>query len=203
MSILGAMMFEEAALVQAFEILRSDYFYEENHRRIFEALQALFEKNRPADLVTVAEELKRKNSLEEVGGLSYLTQLTAIVPTSAHVEHYAHIVKEKALLRNLIENSTKIVGRCFEAESDVSNVLDEAEKMIFDISQHRIQGKVFSFREIIHDSMETIDRLYQRKEHITGLATGFHEFDTKTAGLQPSDLIVVAGRPSMGKSAFV
>ena len=203
MSVLGAMLFEEAALVRALEILKPQYFYDENHRRIFSVMQALFEKSQPADLITVSEELKRRRQLEEAGGASYLTQLTAMVPTAAHVEHYAHIVKEKALLRGLIQNATQIVERCFEPQGEAVQVLDQAEKMIFDISQHRIEGKFFSLREIIHNSMETIDSLYQRKEHITGVATGFHDFDIKTAGLQPSDLVIVAGRPSMGKSAFV
>ncbi|MBN1688850.1 MAG: replicative DNA helicase [Candidatus Omnitrophica bacterium] len=203
MSVLGAMLFEESALVQALELLRSEYFYDENHRRIFSAMQVLFEKNHPVDLVTVSEELKKKNQIEDVGGVSYLTQLTAMVPTAAHVVHYAHVVKEKALLRGLIQNATHIVQDCFDSEEEISGVLDRAEKMIFDISQHRIEGKFYSMKDIIHDSMETIDKLYQRKEHVTGLATGFHEFDIKTAGLQSSDLIIIAGRPSMGKSAFV
>ena len=203
MSVLGAMLFEEAALVRAIELLRPEYFYDENHRRIFEVMVALFERNHPVDLVTAADELKKRNLLEPVGGATYLTQLTTLLPTAAHIEHYAHIVKEKAILRSLIQNSTQIVQHCFEPESDATHVLDQAEQMIFDISQHRIEGKFFSLKEVIHNSMETIDRLYQRKEHVTGLATGFHEFDIKTAGLQPSDFIIVAGRPSMGKSAFV
>ena len=202
MSVLGAMLFEEAALVRGLEILRPQYFYEETHRRIFSVILELFEKNKPADLVTVSEELRRRSQLEDIGGVSYLTYLTTKVPTSAHLEHYSHIVKEKAILRGLIHNATDIVQKCFESNSEASAVLDQAEKMIFDLSQNRIEGKFYSMKEIIHDSMETIDQLYQRKEHVTGLATGFHEFDVKTAGLQPSDLIIVAGRPSMGKSAF-
>lgn len=203
MSVLGAMLFEEGAFIRAIEILRPEYFYYEAHRRIFQAMQDLFEKNQPVDILTLSEELRNRRQLEELGGVSYLTQLTSAVPTAAHVEHYAHLVKQKAILRYLISHSTQIVQRCFESENDVSSVLDEAEKMIFDVSQHRIEGRFFSLRDIIHDSMETIDQLYQRKEHVTGLATGFHDFDVKTAGLQQSDLIIVAGRPSMGKSAFV
>ncbi len=202
-SVLGAMLFEEQALIKAIEILKPPYFYDENHRRIFEAMQALFEKNQPVDLVTVSEELKKRNQLEDIGGASYLTHLTTQVPTAAHVEHYSHLVKEKALLRALIQNATEIVQQSFESEANVVDLIDHAEQLIFDVSQHQIEGKFFSFKEIIHHSMETIDKLYQRKEHITGLASGFHEFDTRTAGLQPSDLIIVAGRPSMGKSAFV
>ena len=200
---MGCMLFEEAALVKAIEVLIPEFFYDENHRKIFSAMQALFERNQPVDLVMVGEELRKTKQLEEVGGISYLTQLTAAIPTAAHVEHYAHLVKEKALLRSLIQNSTQIVQRCFETEGDVHQLLDSAEQMIFDIGQQRIEGRFFALKEIIHHSMETIDGLYQRKEHVTGLATGFHEVDTKTAGLQPSDLIIVAGRPSMGKSAFV
>ncbi len=203
MSVLGAMLFEENALVRALELLRPEFFYDDNHSKIFAAMQALFEKNRPVDLVTVADELKARQQLEEVGGRAALTQLTMSVPTAAHVEHYSHIVKEKALLRKLIRNASEVVQQCFESQDNVQGVLNHAEKMVFDVSQDRIEGKFFSMKEIIHDSMETIDRLYQKKEHVTGVASGFYEFDVKTAGLQPSDLIIVAGRPSMGKSAFV
>ncbi len=202
MSVLGAMMFEEAAFIKAVEILRPEYFYNDNHRKIFTAMVSLFQASKPIDLLTVSEELRKHNHLEDAGGVSYLTQLTTSVPTAAHIEHYAKIVKEKALLRDLISNSTQIVQRCFESDTEAREALDQAEKMIFEISQHRIEGKAVALKDIIHNSMETIDQLYQRKEHITGIASGFHEFDVRTAGLQPSDLVIVAGRPSMGKSAF-
>jgi len=197
------MLFEEQALVKAIEILRPAYFYDENHRKIFAGMQALFERNEPVDLVTVSEELRKRNQLEEIGGATYLTQLTTLVPTAAHIHHYARIVKEKALLRGLINTATQIVQQSFEPDGEVNHLIDRAEQMIFDIGQYQIEGKFFALKEIIHDSMETIDKLYQRKEHVTGLASGFHEFDSKTAGLQPSDLVIIAGRPSMGKSAFV
>lgn len=202
MSVLGAMLFEEAAFIKALEILRAEFFYEDSHRKIFSAMVGLFQKSRPIDLVTVSDELKKNSHLEDIGGVGYLTQLTAALPTAAHVDHYAHIVKEKALLRGLIHNATDIVQKCYEPQIGASEALDKAEKMIFDLSQSRIEGKVFAVRDIIHDSMEMIDKLYQHKAHVTGLATGFTKFDEQTAGLQPSDLIVVAGRPSMGKSAF-
>lgn len=202
MSVLGSMLFEENALIRAIELLRPEYFYDENHRKIFTVMQSLFDRNSPIDLVTVSEELRKRSQLEETGGVSYLTQLTAAVPTAAHLDHYAHIVKEKALLRGLIHNATQIVQKSFESSAEANEVMDQAEKMIFDVGQHRIEGKFYSMKEIIHDSMETIDKLYQRKEHVTGVATGFHRFDTMTAGLQPADLVIVAGRPSMGKSAF-
>jgi len=202
-SVLGAMLFEEDALLRALQSLRSDYFYDENHGRIFSAMRSLFEKGQPVDLVTVSDELRKKEELEAVGGVGYLTQLTAQVPTAAHVEHYARMVRNKALVRKLIQSSTRIVQRCFDESNDAKQLLDEAERMIFEISQNQIEGKFASLKEIIHNSMETIDQLYQRREHVTGVATGFHEFDVKTAGLQPSDLVIVAGRPSMGKSAWV
>ncbi len=202
MSVLGAMMFEEAAFIKALEVLRAEYFYNENHRKIFAAMVALFQQSKPIDLLTVSEELRKHNQLEETGGVSYLTQLTTSVPTAAHIEHYAKIVKEKAILRDLIQSSTQIVQRCFESDTEARQALDQAEKMIFEISQQRIEGRPVQLKDIIEHSMETIDRLYQHKHHVTGLETGYHEFDVKTAGLQPSDLIIVAGRPSMGKSAF-
>ncbi|MDD5216707.1 MAG: replicative DNA helicase [Candidatus Omnitrophica bacterium] len=203
MSVLGAMLMEESALVRALEILHPSYFYEEGHQHIFESIQALFEKNQPVDMVTVTEELRSRKQLENVGGASRLTQLVSQLPTAAHLEHYARIVKEKFLLRNLIHTSTQIVQESFEPSSDVNELVDRAEQMIFEIGQKQIEGRFYALKEIIHSSMETIDKLYQRREHVTGLASGFHEFDIKTAGLQPSDLIIVAGRPSMGKSAFV
>ena len=202
-SVLGAMLIEESALARALELVKPFYFYEDAHQKIFVASQSLFEKNQAVDLVTVSEELRKRKQLEEVGGASYLTQLTASVPTAVNVEHYAQIVKEKALLRRLISTATQILQESYEPESEVNTLVDRAEQMIFDISQHQIEGKFIPLKDIIRTSIETIDQLYQRKEHVTGLATGFKEFDTKTAGLQSSDLIVVAGRPSMGKSAFV
>ncbi len=203
MSVLGAMLFEESALVRAVEILKPFYFYEEGHRKIFTAIQSLFEKNQAVDLVTVSEELRKHKQLEEAGGASYLTQLTAAVPTAVNIEHYAQIVKEKALLRQLISTAGQILTKSYGTDSEVNRLVDWAEQMIFEIGQHQIEGKFIPLKDVIRSSIETIDQLYQRKEHVTGLATGFKDFDIKTAGLQASDLIIVAGRPSMGKSAFV
>ena len=202
MSVLGAMFFDEIALAKAIEVLSPDFFYDQRHQNIFTVMTALFSKNHPVDLITVSEELKQRKQLEELGGISYLTQLTTIVPTAANIEHYARIVKDKALLRKLIQSGTQIVQSSLEADGNAREMIDSAEKMIFDIGQSQIENKTVQIKDIIHESMETIDQLFQRKEHITGIATGFHEFDMKTAGLQPSDLIIVAGRPSMGKSAF-
>ena len=201
--VLGAMLFEESALVRAIEILKPFYFYDDPHQKIFRAAQSLFEKNQAVDIVTVAEELRRSRQLEEVGGASYLAQLTAMVPTAVNVGHYAQIVKEKALLRSLISTASQILQQSYESDSNVSELVDRAEQLIFEIGQHQVEGKFISLKDVIRASIETIDQLYQRKEHVTGLATSFKEFDIKTAGLQPSDLIIIAGRPSMGKSAFV
>lgn len=203
MSVLGAMLFDESALARSLELLKPFYFYDDPHQKIFTAAQTLFEKNQAVDIVTVSEELRKNKQLEEVGGASYLTQLTASVPTAVNVEHYAQIVKEKALLRRLIATASQILHESYASESEVASLIDSAEQMIFEIGQHQFEGRAVPFKEVIRTSIETIDQLYQRKEHVTGLATGFKEFDTRTAGLQFSDLIVIAGRPSMGKSAFV
>jgi len=202
MSVLGAMLFDETALVRGLEILKPFYFYDDPHQKIFGALQSLFEKNLAVDLVTVSEELRKKKQLEEIGGASYLTQLTAAVPTAVNFEPYAQIVKEKALLRRLISTASQILHQSYAPESEINALVDWSEQMIFEISQHQIEGRFTPFKDVIRTTIETIDQLYQRKEHVTGIATGFKVFDIRTAGLQPSDLIIVAGRPSMGKSAF-
>ncbi len=202
-SVLGCILFDDQAMSRALEVIKAEHFYQDSHQKIFFACCTLFESNRPIDLITVTEELKKKNLLDQIGGASYLAQLTSSVATSANIEHYAKMVKEKALLRNLIHTATEIVQEGSEPGTEVSVLLDKAERRIFEISQNKIETKFTSLSEIIRDSIETIDQLYQRKEHVTGVATGFHEFDIKTAGLQPSDLVIMAGRPSMGKSAFV
>ncbi|MFN7169942.1 MAG: replicative DNA helicase, partial [Candidatus Omnitrophota bacterium] len=152
---------------------------------------------------TVADALKKANLLEEIGGPAYLASLASLVPTAANVGYYARIIKEKYILRSLIHVSTQIINECYEPITDADDLLDRAEASIFEIATHKIEGSFVSIKEIIKSSIETIDNLYQRKANVTGLPTGFTEFDVLTAGLQPSDFIVVAGRPSMGKSAFV
>ncbi|MDP2942904.1 MAG: replicative DNA helicase [Candidatus Omnitrophota bacterium] len=202
MAVLCSMLIEEEAISHAIELVTEDSFYRDAHKTIFNAILALYSKNRGVDLVTLVDELKKRGALEEVGGINYLTALTTFVPTAANVRHYAKIVKEKGMLRNLIASTTNILAEAYEAQDDVSVLLDKAERMIFEITSKKVEGGFVSLREIIKDSIETIDSLYQRKTNITGLATGFDDLDKLTAGLQRSDLIVVAGRPSMGKSAF-
>ncbi len=202
MAVLGSMLLEEDALVRAAELLEEPAFYKEAHRRIFSAILTLYKEHVAVDLVTLTDELKKHNLLDEVGGPSYLATLTSIVPTAANVEHYCRIVKEKAILRSLIKASTQIATDCYEDTSAPDLLLDRAEQRIFEIATHKIKRDAVSLKELIKSSIETIDALYQRKGFITGLATGFTELDQMLAGLQLSDFIVVAGRPAMGKSSL-
>lgn len=203
-AILGSMLIEEEAIAKAIETIDESAFYKEAHHIIYKAIVGLFSKNSVVDIVTLTEELKKKGQLEDVGGAPYITSLTSSIPTAANIEHYAKIVKEKSILRQLINNATEIVQDCYESTTDPDKLLDKAERVIFEITSKKIEQKSsILLKDIIKDSIETIDNLYQRKENITGIPTGFHEFDVLTAGLQSSDLIVVAGRPSMGKSALV
>lgn len=202
-AVLGSMLLDKEAIVEAIEILDEFSFYKEAHRKIYSAVINMYDKNRAIDIVTLVEELKKSNALEEVGGPAYITSVVSNIPTSANIQHYAKIVKEKAILRNLISTATRIVSESYENESSVDALLDKAERMIFDITTSKVEDRTSSIKDVIKSSIETIDNLYQRKENITGIATGFHDFDVMTAGLQKSDFIVIAGRPSMGKSALV
>jgi replicative DNA helicase len=202
-AVLGSMMIEEEAIAQAVELLVPEAFYQDTHKKIFQAMVRLFSESKAIDVVTLTDYLDKEGTLEEVGGPGYLAHLTTVVPTAANVVYYARIVREKYILRHLIVNSTRIVSDCYDGSQDVDSLLDRAERLIFDITSKKFSGGIMPLKDIIRNQIEVIDRLYQRKEHVTGIATGFHEFDTQTAGLQPSDLIIVAARPSMGKSALV
>ena len=202
MAVLGSMLLDHDAISQAIELLSTDCFYRESHKKIYSAVIKLFDENKGVDIITLIEELKKTNSLDEVGGPAYITSLTSYVPTSANLIHYAKIVKEKMLLRKLINAATQIVSQTYDVSQEVDNIIDRAEQLIFDVSSTKVESTFSPLREIIKNSIETIDNLYQRKENITGIATGFRDLDMKTAGLQPSDFIVIAGRPSMGKSAL-
>ena len=202
MAVLGSMLMDEDAISVATEILSSDYFYKGSHKKIFEAILELYNANKAVDLITLTDELKRNGLLDEIGGVSFLTELLNSVPTAANISHYVSIVKEKGILRTLINNSTRIISRCYESDGNVDEVVDTAERLVFEVSDRKSHGTYLHLKEIVKDSIETIDRLYQKKAHVTGIPTGFIDFDIKTAGLQSSDLIVIAGRPSMGKSAL-
>ena len=202
-AVLGSMLLDKDAIAQAIEFLDETSFYKESHRKIFSIIIFLYDHNKAVDLVTLVEELRNRGMLEEVGGPAYITSIVSSIPTSANIEHYAKIVREKAILRNLISTATQIVTQSYSSSISVEEILDRAERMIFDITTNKVETKVSIIKDVIKSSIETIDNLYQRKENITGIATGFHDFDVMTAGFQRSDLIVIAGRPSMGKSALV
>ena len=201
-ALLGAILLERESLPKAVELLKPSDFYKEGHRKIFDTMIALFERNEPVDLLTLSEELRRLRLLEEVGGPSALAELVEEAATAAHLLAYGAIVREKALLRDLIRIATEIISESYEGREDVEKLLDDAERLIFQISERRMQGSAVPVRAILKDTFEHIERLYERKEHVTGLATGFVDLDRLTSGLQPSDFIIIAGRPSMGKTAF-
>ncbi len=202
MAVLGSMLMDEEAISVACETLSSEYFYRGAHQKVFECIRSLYNHNKAVDLITLSDELKSSNLLEEVGGVSYLTALVNAVPTAANINHYVSIVKEKGILRTLINNATRIISLCYESEGNIDEVVDNAEKFIFEVTNKKTEGTYLQMKDIVKDSIETIDRLYQNKAHVTGVPTGYVDLDIKTSGLQPSDLIIIAGRPSMGKSAL-
>jgi replicative DNA helicase len=201
-SVLGGILIENEAINRVTEILDPEDFYRDAHRRIFNALINLSERDEPADLITLTNELRKIDQLDSIGGASYVASLIDSVPTAANIEYYAKIVKEKAILRKLIQTSTEIITQSYEDRGDVEGFLDEAERAIFEISEKRVRPSFYSIREIVKESFTTIERLFQKKELVTGVPSGFKELDRMTAGFQPSDLVIVAGRPSMGKTAF-
>ncbi len=202
MAVLGSMLLDRETISQAIETLDASYFYKDAHKKIYSAILGLFDGNKGIDIVTLIEELKKTGSLDAVGGPAIVTNISSSVPTTANFVHYAKIVKEKALLRNLIGTATQIVSSCYDSSQDIDTILDKSEQLIFDVSSKKVESRFSPLRDVIKSSIETIDNLYQRKESITGLATGYRELDMKTAGFHPSDFIVIAGRPSMGKSAL-
>jgi len=201
-SVLGGILIENNALNRVLEILTYEDFYRNAHQRIFDALVDLSEKNEPADLITLTNRLKSQNLLDEVGGPSYLASLIDMVPTAANIEYYARIVKEKSTLRRLIDAATQIVTQSYSDSGDLDAFLDEAEQAIFRISEHKVKPSFYHMRDMVKESFKTIEKLFERKELITGVPSGFKDLDRMTAGFQDSDLIIVAGRPSMGKTAL-
>ena len=201
-SVLGSMLIDEDAIGLAVEILNETWFYDDAHRKIYKAMIDLYNSRKNVDLITLSDNLKSDGFLEDVGGIAYLSTIVDFVPTSANVEHYAQIVKEKGILRRLIKNSTQIVTECFSVTGKVEEVVDNAEKLIFEIAELKQNQQAYQMKDLIKEGMENLDKLYQRKENITGVASGFEKIDKMTSGLQKSDLIIVAGRPSMGKSAL-
>jgi len=201
-SVLGAVILDNEALTKALEVIGAEDFYRDSHRRLFNAMTALFEKNEPIDIVTLADYLKRVNDLEPVGGIAYLSNLANSVPTSANIRYHAKIVREKALLRSLIQTSSHIASKVYEDNLDADEMVDYAEKMVFDIADKRTKTAFASLKSVIKDTFKMIENLYSKKEAITGVASGFKDLDELTSGFQSGELIVVGGRPGMGKTAF-
>lgn len=201
-SVLGGILLDNQSLNSVLEILSIEDFYSEGHRKIFTAIVELYDKNEPCDIITLSNILKSKNQIEQAGGISYLSSLADNVPSAANIVHYAKIVKEKSILRRLIGTATEILNKSYAAGSDIDSVLDEAEHAIFEISENKIRPSFSPFKNLIKDSIKTIEKLFERKELVTGVPTGFEKIDDKTSGFQKSDLIIIAGRPSMGKTAF-
>ncbi|MDA3732743.1 replicative DNA helicase [Niameybacter massiliensis] len=201
-SVLGAIIMDHEALIVATESLKPRDFYRPDHQQIYEAMVELHTSNSPVDLVTIQNRLDEKGVLEQVGGISYLAELATIVPTSAHIKEYAKIVQEKAMLRRLIKASQDISAKSYEGDEGIHDIMGFAEKQIFDITQN-VQTDAFShINEIVVTAIDKIEEAHTTKGGITGVPTGFIDLDYKTAGMQPSDLILVAARPSMGKTAF-
>jgi len=201
-SVLGAVLLENNALLKCLDIINEGDFYRESHRRVFSTMLDLFDRNEAIDLVTVGESLQRTGGLDMVGGSSYLASLASQVPTAANVIYHARIVREKALLRALLRSSTDIASKVYEDAEEAEELLDFAEKSIFEISDKRIKSAFVPIRAVVKDSFKMIEDLYGRKETITGVPTGFRDLDEKTAGLQKGDLVIIGGRPSMGKTAL-
>lgn len=201
-AVLGAVLLDSDALVTAQEKVHPHDFYRTSHRLIFEAMVELFENQEPVDLVTLTSLLRDKKQLEEVGGVQYLTELAHGVPTAANVDYYAQIVEEKSMLRRLIRTATEIVTEGFAADDSVSELISDAEKRIMEIGNQRSTSGFIAIRDVLMEVFERVETLYNQKGTITGIPSGFADLDRMTSGFQRSDLIIVAARPSVGKTAF-
>ena len=201
-AVLGAMLIDKEAIAKATEVLSADDFYREAHRVIFIAMLELYNKNEAVDMVTVTEILKRDNKLEDIGGIAYITSLANVVLTAANVKYHAEIVAEKSVLRQLVRVSTEIAAMGYEANEDVGTLLDTAESRILEISNRKKKNDFTAINDILMDSVQSIESLLQNKGGLTGLPAGFADLDKLTSGLHPSDFIILAARPSMGKTAL-
>ena len=202
-SVIGSMIMDREAIVVASEIVLSEDFYNKQYGVLFDAMVELNDEGKPVDLVTLQDRLKEKDVPPEVSSLEFIRDLITAVPTSANVKHYANIVAEKATLRRLIRINEEIANTCYVGKDSLEDILSDTEKRVFDLIQRRNTGEFVPIRQIVMDAMDTIEKASHNKGNVTGVATGFLDLDYKTAGMQPSDLILVAARPSMGKTAFV
>ncbi len=202
MSILGGILLENEAINRVLEALVPEDFYRETHRKIMRAMIDLSDQREPCDLITLTTVLKKRGELEDVGGGAYLATLVDFVPTAANISYYCKIVKEKAVARKLINAATEIITQGHDEQSDIDELLDSAQKVIFEISENKIKPAFYPINAILKDTIKNIETLYEKKEHVTGVPTGYIDLDEMTAGFQRGDLIIIAGRPSMGKTAF-
>ena len=202
-SVLGAILIDNQTFNVASAVIKSEAFFRDAHRRIFERMVDLAERSQPIDLVTLKETLERSGELEEVGGPAYIASLVDGVPRSTNVEYYAQIVREKATLRALIYSANKILSNAYEADQEADLILDDAESSIFAVADDRIKAGFLPMRELVKQNFPKIEKLFEHKSYITGVPTGFDDIDRKTRGLQPGDMVIVAARPSMGKTSLV
>ncbi|NLN40753.1 MAG: replicative DNA helicase [Clostridiales bacterium] len=202
-SVLGCMLLDKESVATATDFLDSDDFYADAHKEIFDSMVEIYDRGEPVDLVTVTEQLRQRGTLEAVGGVAYLSDLSMAVPSTANIKYYVDIVEEKAILRRLIAACNEIIKQSYEAREEIDLIIDHAEKSIFQITQRNTASDFEPIKTVLLDTYAKIEELSKNKGKIIGVPTGFHDFDQKTSGLQPSDFILVAGRPSMGKTSFV
>ncbi|HOB81674.1 MAG TPA: replicative DNA helicase [Peptococcaceae bacterium] len=201
-AVLGSMLIDKEAVYVALELLKAEDFYKEAHQLLFGAIVGLESRGEPVDMVTLTEELHRLNEVEKVGGVGYVAEIANIVPTAANVRHYAEIVAEKSILRQLIRVTTNIANRCYEDQEETHDLLDSAERMILEIAEERKFTGLVPLKEVLGDTLEKIEYLAGNKGNITGVPSFFTDLDNMTSGWQPSDLIILAARPAMGKTSF-
>lgn len=202
MAVLGSMLIEREATERALDLLHESDFYLDPHKRIFRAIHALFGAGQAIDVVTVSEELRKKNELDTVGGGAFLAELINKVTTAAHVEYYGKLVKEKAILRDLIAAATGVVTACYTQEKDPKQILDEAQSSILKVSERQTLQGVVEMKDLVHEVVDQIEKAHHSKQEVTGIPTGLRAFDKMTTGFQRSDLILIAARPSQGKTAI-
>ena len=201
-AVLGSMLLDKDAVTNAIEILKSEDFYREENKLIFSAMVSLYARSEPIDIITVKDELVSLGKLDVCGGIEFLAELSDKVPTTANVDNYIKIVEEKAVLRSLIKTSNELIDLGYDQTYTAEEIVEKAEKSIFDLSKNRNKKGFAHIKEVLFETFEQIEKLYNQKEAITGIPTGFIDLDSKTAGLHGSELILVAARPAMGKTAF-
>jgi replicative DNA helicase len=201
-ALLGGLLADPEAINKVVDVVASEDFYREAHGKIFSLMLDLYERNEAIDILTVSSAGRDRGILDRVGGVTYLNTLVDLMPSSANIAQYAKMVREKSLMRHLMTAATQIIEMGHEAELNVDSYIDESEKLIFEVSENKLKPSFYAMKDIVLENVQTIKRLFEKKQSVTGVATGFTDIDRMTSGLQPSDLIIVAGRPSMGKTAF-